>query len=274
MPELPEVETIVRSLDQQISGLRITEVKVITPSIIFRPEARLFSKGLKGGKITGVRRRGKYILIALEDELLLAVHLRMTGKVIYTRGDTPADKHTHVLIGLDNDFQLQYSDIRKFGRMALIPSGETGIWPGLDSLGVEPLSSDFSKDFLQKKLSLKKTKIKPLLLDQTLIAGLGNIYVDESLHRAEINPERPASSLSTREASKLHSAIRQVLEEAIANRGTSFRDYVDSRGEAGDNQMNLRVYGREARPCFNCQKPVSRIKLAGRSTFFCQKCQS
>ncbi|NTW05711.1 MAG: bifunctional DNA-formamidopyrimidine glycosylase/DNA-(apurinic or apyrimidinic site) lyase, partial [Peptococcaceae bacterium] len=220
-----------------------------------------------------VSRRGKFILIALEGNLLLAVHLRMTGKVIYTRPGTPVDKHTHVLIGLDNHFQLQYSDIRKFGRMALIPSGETKLWPGLDSLGVEPLSSGFTGEFLEEKLSLRKTKIKPLLLDQTLVAGLGNIYVDEALHRAKINPQRPASDLSFQEVAELHSSIRRVLEEAIANRGTSFRDYVDSRGDPGANQMNLRVYGRESKPCVNCQKPVSRIKLAGRSTFFCEKCQ-
>ncbi len=273
MPELPEVETIKRKLDSLVAGLTITGVNLITPKIVRAPEPDLFIENLVGQKIRRVGRRGKFLLFYLNNDLLLAVHLRMTGRIVYHAAGAPVGKHTHVVISLSNNHELHYADIRKFGRMALLQAGRLEEWPGLNNLGVEPLSDNFTRDFLKKELRTRRTKIKPLLLDQTIIAGLGNIYADEALYRAKINPEKSAANLTPRELARLYLSIREVLEEGIANRGTTIRDYVDSGGEAGENQNNLRVYGREGCPCEKCKHLIARIRLAGRSTYFCPKCQ-
>ncbi|MFZ5647932.1 MAG: bifunctional DNA-formamidopyrimidine glycosylase/DNA-(apurinic or apyrimidinic site) lyase [Bacillota bacterium] len=273
MPELPEVETVRRSLESQVSGLTINEVILLMPKIIKSPPPQSFIENITGKRIKKLGRRGKYLLINLSEGLTLVIHLRMTGRLVFCPADTPPGKHTHAVFRLSDGNSLHFSDIRQFGRMALTGTDRLDSLPGLKDLGVEPLSEKFTRDYLKKELKRRRTKIKSLLLDQTFIAGLGNIYADEALHRARINPEKIAANLTARETALLYQAVRDVLAEGIANRGTTLRDYVDGMGQAGSNQNALRVYDREGKPCLLCGQPVSRIRLGGRSSYFCPRCQ-
>ncbi|MFZ5597768.1 MAG: bifunctional DNA-formamidopyrimidine glycosylase/DNA-(apurinic or apyrimidinic site) lyase [Bacillota bacterium] len=273
MPELPEVETIRRTLEQRVAGLVITDVNLITPKIIKSPSPQSFIKGITGKKIKKLGRRGKYLMMHLSGNKTLLIHLRMTGRLVYTPPDTHPARHTHAVFTLDNGYSLHFTDVRQFGRMILADTDRVNTLPGLRDLGLEPLGKEFTRDFFKKGLKGRRAKIKSLLLDQTFIAGLGNIYADEALHRARINPEKIASTLSPRETARLYLAIKEVLAEGIANRGTSFRDYVDGMGKTGSNQETLRVYNREGKPCLNCTKPIVRIKLGGRSSYYCPTCQ-
>lgn len=273
MPELPEVETIKRDLEKNIIGLNISEVILLMPKIVRTPSPQDFIKNLTGKTIKKIERRGKYILIHLSEKLTLLIHLRMTGNLVYCSPKTPCSKYTHVIFELSNGYKLFFSDMRQFGRMVLINSHELCSLPGFKDLGVEPLSDTFTRDLLKKELKGRRIKLKPLLLDQTFIAGLGNIYADEALHMAKISPDKLASMLTHREIAHLYEAIREVLSNGIANRGTTFRDYKDGMGEKGSNQDKLKVYSREGKPCFNCGKPIIRIKLSGRSSYLCAECQ-
>lgn len=270
MPELPEVETVKRSLEKKLIGLTITGVNIYLPKIIRLQDSTEFKNQVKGKRITALSRRGKYLLIHLNEGLTLVVHLRMTGQLVYKEPSPPV-KHTHVVFKLDNERELHFIDQRQFGRIIL--TSELDEVPGLKDLGVEPLGKEFQRNFFRRELRRRRVKIKSLLLDQTFIAGLGNIYVDEALHRARINPQRTAASLSPREVTNLYHAIRDILREGIKNRGTTFRDYVDGDGRAGKYQKLLRVYNREGKPCYNCKTKISRIKLGGRSSYFCPQCQ-
>lgn len=274
MPELPEVETVVRSLEKNLAGLTITSVDIRMPKIIRFPKPEAFIEQIAGKQISKhLGRRGKYLLIHLSDGLTLVVHLRMTGRLVYCDADTPLEKHTHVLFHLDNGKLLKFIDARQFGRMLLVPTSEVLEQTGLKDLGPEPLDPAFTREFLKKELRRRRTRIKPLLLDQCFIAGLGNIYADEVLYRAKVHPERLAVDLSTREASGLHKAISEVISVAIEHRGTTFRDYVDGEGRPGDFQYHLKVYNREGLPCSRCGGPIARIKVAGRSSYYCPSCQ-
>lgn len=273
MPELPEVETIKRSLEKNIAGQTIDSVELYMPKIIRCPLPGEFIERLTGKKILRMGRRGKYLLMHLSGGSTLVVHLRMTGRLVYSPPEVPLDKHTHAVFGLSGGRQLRYTDIRQFGRICLAENGELKNLPGLKDLGVEPLEEQFTRDYLKKELKRRRTRIKSLLLDQTIIAGLGNIYADEALFRAKVHPEKIASALTPREIAKLYIAIVEVLRESIENRGTSFRDYVDGEGLSGSNQLSLRVYSREGHPCIDCGKPLARIKVGGRSSYFCPCCQ-
>lgn len=272
MPELPEVETVKRSLGKKLVGRKITGVTIYLPKVIHLQDPEEFEQQIISKQITGLSRRGKYLLINLTGKLTLVIHLRMTGQLVFKKPTRPV-KHTHVVFKLDDDHELHFIDTRQFGRIILTPSESIKTLPGLKDLGVEPLGDKFSRSFLRGELRRRRSKIKSLLLDQTFIAGLGNIYVDEALHRARINPQRTASSLTPREVANLYHAIREVLKEGIENRGTTFRDYVDGDGRAGNYQELLRVYNREGQPCLNCETKITRIKLGGRSSYFCPRCQ-
>lgn len=273
MPELPEVETVRRTLQSKLTGLKFTGAQVLLPKMIRTPEPDEFKEIIKDKTILKISRRGKYLLINLSDGYTLAVHLRMTGRLVYCTGDKPATKHTHVVLHLNNGSQLHYTDIRQFGRLWLVPTSSMGDLAGYKDLGIEPLDELFTRDFLKKELRRRHARIKPLLLDQTFIAGLGNIYTDEALHRAKINPERLATTLSPREVAHLHHAIRDVILEGIDNRGTTFRDFADGDGRAGSYQELLRVYNRENSPCHHCGQPIARKKVGGRSSYYCPSCQ-
>lgn len=273
MPELPEVETVRRTLVERVVGRTIERVEVLKPSQVRHPDPETFAAELTGARFTDVERRGKYLIFHLGPVRLVA-HLRMTGKLLFMPAHLPYDKHTHVVFHLDGGWQLRYVDMRTFGGFHLLfPEGE-GTPRGLAELGPEPLGDRFTAAYLAEALASRRSaRIKAVLLDQTVVAGLGNIYVDEALHRAGVHPERPAASLGRAEVEKLHGAIRAILGQAIEERGTSFRDYVDGVGERGGYVAFLQVYGREKAPCLTCGTPIVRRRVAGRSSHICPHCQ-
>lgn len=276
MPELPEVETLRRSLAVCLEGQVIAGLRIIQPSVLL-PDARDYACILPGQEIVGFGRRGKYLLLELSHGQQLVIHLRMTGRLLwYVEGAAPA-LHTHVVLDFQSGGQLHFQDVRRFGRWWLTEGRDLAGIPGLAGLaglGPEPIDEDFSAQMLAQRLARRpKAKIKNALLDQQVVAGLGNIYVDEALFIAGIHPLRPAGSLTDGEMEKLAAACRQVLLAGIVNRGTSFRDYVDALDQMGDNQKYLQVYQREGQPCRRCGGEIRRIKVAGRSSFFCPDCQ-
>jgi len=273
MPELPEVETIRRTLRPKLAGLKFTGVRIYLPKVIAAPAPEHFTAIITGKKIIDLQRRGKYLLFGLTGGYTLIVHLRMTGSMVYREKTGPSSKYTHVVFYLDNGSRLFFADLRQFGRLWLLPVGSPDGPPGLKNLGPEPLDKSFTREIFEKKLHCRRTRIKPLLLDQSFIAGLGNIYADEALHRAGISPEHPANTLTHRETIRLYRAIRDVLQEGIKNRGTSVRDYIDGEGRAGRYQEMLRVYNREGQSCLKCGNQIARRKIGNRSSYYCPACQ-
>lgn len=269
MPELPEVEVIAQGLQRLIGQSIIQEVEVLWPRSVARPEVPAFIQGLAGRQVLDVRRRGKFILFGLDDGRCLLAHLRMTGGFCVFPRTTPPHAYVRVIFHLADGRDLWYVDIRKFGRLYLVDSPDEV----LHELGIEPLSAEFTADRLADILRRRKGAIKPLLLDQRLIAGVGNIYADEALFRAGIHPLRRAAGLSMEEVRGLHAAIREVLQEAIDHRGTTLRNYRDADGETGQNQFRLNVYRRQGEPCRRCGTPIERIVVGQRGTHFCPLCQ-
>jgi DNA-(apurinic or apyrimidinic site) lyase (EC 4.2.99.18)/Formamidopyrimidine-DNA glycosylase (EC 3.2.2.23) len=273
MPELPEVETVRRTLEQRVIGKRIAAVEVRWPKMVKKPQdASLFSQLMAGQQIHSVRRRGKYLLFILDDWTLLS-HLRMEGKYgVYQKGD-PVEAHTHIIFSFDDGTELRYRDVRKFGTLHLLRRGEEEAGPPLSELGPEPFSPEFNGVYLLQKLKNTSRSIKAALLDQRIVAGLGNIYVDEALFRAGIHPARPACSLSREEAEILQREIVATLAEAVEMGGSTVRSYVNAGGTIGLFQLELNVYAREGEPCKRCGTPIEKIRVAGRGTHFCPNCQ-
>ncbi len=272
MPELPEVESIKLTLAEKILGKTIVDVKILWPPAALSLPDRDFSDLVVGSDIEDIGRRGKYLLIHLNNGLTMITHFRMTGRMIYYSQNQSPDKHTHIIFYLENG-EMHYSDIRKFGRVQLVSTKYISKVPSLSKLGPEPLDEEFAFDKLGKQLSSKKKCIKASLLDQTVIAGLGNIYVDEALFRSAILPERGTNSLKASEVILLYNSICDVLSEGIEARGTSFRDYRDADGKKGSFQDRLMVYGRGGQECRICEQALERKKIAGRTTVFCSQCQ-
>jgi formamidopyrimidine-DNA glycosylase len=270
MPELPEVETIVRGLSRAIAGKTIERADVRLAKIAVAPLGVAFASAVAGERISGVRRRGKYAVIELASGCSLVTSLRMTGRLVVASNGEPEWPATHVVLRMSGGACLRFSDVRTFGRMRLVPAGEA--WDR--ELGVEPLSSGFTQAAFIGMLSGRTTPIKALLLDQRRIAGIGNIYACEALWEARIRPSRPAGSLSRPAMHRLRRAIVDVLQRAIAMRGTSVDDYVDADGLQGGFQNNLSVYGRNGRPCLRCGRSrIVRTVLAQRGTWWCRRCQ-
>lgn len=268
MPELPEVETVVRGLRQHIVGRTITSVEVYWPATVATPAPEEFQARLVGQRIRCVERRGKFIILRLEQGDLL-VHLRMTGQLLVVpAGQAPDLGHLRVAIELDG-LRLLFNDTRKFGRMYLVPDARQR----LAALGPEPLNGELTTEVLRERLRRRRAPIKSILLDQRVLAGVGNIYADEALHAAGIAPQRPACSLSHAEIATLQRALRSVLERAIENRGTTLSDYRDAGGEAGEHQGALQVYGRAGEACLRCGCHIVRGRLSGRSAYHCPGCQ-
>ncbi|MFH1239398.1 MAG: DNA-formamidopyrimidine glycosylase [bacterium] len=267
MPELPEVETIRRDLEKELIGLKIKDVKINVPKVIKDPTPQTFRKEIVGKEFQHILRRGKNLILTLSASKQLLIHLKMTGQLIY--GDE--QPQSRVCFILSNGRYLNFNDVRLFGSIRLVSDWEKA--KGIADLGPEPLEADFTFETFKKILSGKKTKIKPLLMDQSFIAGIGNIYAQEALFRAGIHPERPASSLRDKEIKDLFSQIRGVLNEAIKYRGSSIDDYVDAQGKKGGFEERLQVYGWEGRSCCRCNTAIKKIELGGRGTCFCPGCQ-
>lgn len=274
MPELPEVETVRRTLGQLVAGKTIESVRVHLPRIIQHPDdIEMFCTLLAGQTIRSVERRGKFLRLLL-DRFVLVSHLRMEGRYGVYEAEEALEKHTHVVFRFTDGTELRYKDVRQFGTMHLFEPGEDMTTPPLCKLGLEPLDDDFSAAKLKAVIADKPTKIKPLLLNQEYIVGLGNIYVDEALYKARIHPERPANTLTKRELNALHAAIVSTLREAVEAGGSSIKSYVNGQGEMGMFQQQLSAYGRKGEPCSRCMEPIVKTVLAGRGTHFCPKCQS
>jgi formamidopyrimidine-DNA glycosylase len=294
MPELPEVETIVSDLRPHLVGRTIVSCELLFPTIVRHPEPELFIDSVAGMRIESLGRRGKFIFIGLGDGLLLVVHLGMTGQLRLVDADAPLEKHTHVVFGLDGlasigpsgasrhlpmngedkkPQQLRYRDPRRFGRLLLGTEADLLSSKKMPRLGPEPIDPEFAPDELYRRLHKRRTAVKAVLLDQAAIAGVGNIYADESLHRAGLRPDRIAGTVSKKSAQRLHESLRESLRTAIENRGSSVDTYRDAWGEIGGQQEKLLVYGRAGEPCFTCGRPLSLIRIAGRSTVFCRRCQ-
>jgi len=270
MPELPEVETIVRGLRDRILQLEFSGVEVCLDQCLRGPRWTL-GEWIRGKKICGVERRGKHIIFTLGAGGALFIHLGMTGRLRVVPRESPREKHTHLVFSFRNHpHQLRYVDSRRFGRV-FWEKGKKGGGTYLSRLGPEPLEI-CPLEFIRRVRS-RRREIKPLLLDQHFLAGVGNIYADESLHRAGIHPRRKSDSLGARTLSRLHQVLQEILRASIRAGGTSVRSYVDSTGALGAFQHGLRVYGREGEPCQTCGRSIVRERVGGRSSFYCPRCQ-
>lgn len=273
MPELPEVETVRRTLNQLIVGKTIGRVTASLPRILQKPDdPAAFAAMLEGRSFLGVERRGKFLRLLL-DGITLVSHLRMEGRYGLYRDEEPVEPHTHVIFHFTDGTALRYKDVRQFGTMHLFSPGEEWQAPPLNKLGIEPLSDDFTPEAFKQALGKRTTKIKPLLLNQEIVVGLGNIYVDEALHTAGIHPERTADSLNDAEKNRLHRAILETLAAAVESGGSSIKSYVNGQGEMGMFQHQLKVYGRTGEPCSSCGSPIEKSVVGGRGTHICPVCQ-
>jgi len=273
MPELPEVESVRNGLVDLVSERTIGKVTVRWDNIIKEPKIELFQKNLEGQTIETIRRRGKFLLFILTDYVLIS-HLRMEGKFRLEVEGTPLTKHTHVIFSLNDGQELRYLDVRKFGKMSLVSKKELLTHPSLTSLGPEPVEEELSIDWMVEYLKGKKRAVKACLLDQKLVAGVGNIYADEILYDAGIRPNRSASSLTDEEISVLRSSIVRIMKEAVEAGGTTIRTYANAYGREGSYQNSLRIYGKVGSDCPICHSPFIKTKVAQRGTHFCPVCQS
>ena len=290
MPELPEVETIRRDLSALL-GKKIIALKIISPKSASH-SAAFFKKSLLGEKLVKIDRRGKLLILSMSNGFFLLIHLKMTGQLIYQSKDLKVvgghslssgsyeksvggklpNKHTRAIFSFSGGGELFFNDLRKFGYLKLVKKDE------LEKIlknnyGPEPLTPEFNADKLKQIFKNRKTSIKAVLLNQKLVSGLGNIYVDEALFAAKIRPTRAANKVKTEEIEKLVKEANQLIKKSIEYRGTTFSNYVDSKGKKGNFSQFLRVYGRGGEKCLICGTPITKIKLAGRGTHYCQNCQ-
>jgi formamidopyrimidine-DNA glycosylase len=273
VPELPEVETIRQKLEPHLVGRRFDRVE-INDSRLVRPfEPLAVAAELEGERVSALERRGKYLIVRFDSGRALLIHLRMTGSLRHASGGKLADdSHRRAVVRLDDGSDLAYRDVRRFGTWQLLEPGE--LEPYLDRrLGVEPLERSFTARRLGERLEGRRAPIKAALLDQRTVAGLGNIYVDEALWRAQVHPLRPAGTLGEDELARLTRAIKDALKAGVKRQGASLRDYSTPDGGRGRMQDRFRVYGREGRPCQRCGTPIDKIRTAGRGTWYCPSCQ-
>jgi formamidopyrimidine-DNA glycosylase len=273
MPELPEVEIVTRRLKLLLNGRAIINAKLLRPRLSPENSPRQFSSLVRGARVEDIKRRGKYILIHLSNRRTILTHLRMTGRFIYLDGDAANTPHTRALFWLDDGKKLLFDDVRQFGVMTVVRTDELESLKYLKKLAPEPFSEEFSLDYLYHILKRSSQPIKLALLNQEKIAGLGNIYASEALHRARIDPRLPANKLSRPRTESLLREIKAVLSEAISNDGTFDLKTGDLDASYGRYEAISRVYEREALPCLTCQTPIRRITQGARSTYFCPKCQ-
>ena len=274
MPELPEVEHVVRGLRRAVLGQRILAVDVNLPRLLAGVSSATFKRKLRGARIDAINRRGKYILFELDSLDVLLVHLRMTGKFLCVGSEQALPPYPHVVFYLDDDRRLVFADMRQFGRMRLLAMKKFPTLPQIAALAPEPFTDAFSFDYFWQTLSKSRRSLKQLLLDQSRILGLGNIYASEALFLARISPLKAADRLSKARAIKLHQAIRDILQEAIDAGSTLRIDLTDGEGSYfGRTERFWRVYERAGEPCVNCGAKIKRVVQGGRSTYYCPRCQ-
>ncbi|MEW6379487.1 MAG: bifunctional DNA-formamidopyrimidine glycosylase/DNA-(apurinic or apyrimidinic site) lyase [bacterium] len=271
MPELPEVETIVQSLRPRILGRKVTDLKIYLPKII-GAAGQGVPENLVGKTLVNAFRWGKNIILEFSKGWYARIHLKMTGQLLVNLPRDPVRKHTHVIFSLDGgELELRYRDIRQFGYIQILTAEEWTKWRDGNFVGPDPLEISFP--CFRERLQSRRGKIKAVLLNQAFLRGLGNIYVDETLHHAGIHPETPAARLSTEKIQALYHTMQSVLQDAIRHQGSSIRDYVESSGKQGQYQNQHLVYGRCGLPCRRCSTRIEKIQVAGRSTCFCPRCQ-
>lgn len=270
MPELPEVETIKRQLSKKLKGKRIKKAEVRLRKLV-RYSLDKFKKIVEGATVIGVSRRAKLLIIGLSSGYNLVIHLKLTGQLIF---NGQADKHSHLIYYFTDGSRLIHNDLRQFGFVKVIPKKELNEFLAKEKFGPEPLEKNFTLHLFRQLLTRKpRTKIKPLLMDQRFIAGLGNIYSDEVLFFAKVRPIRIVKTLKPEEIKKIYQGVRKILPRAIKRQGTSVDMYLTAEGKEGTYASLLKVYGRCDEPCFVCQTKIKRLKLGGRSAHFCPRCQ-
>lgn len=269
MPELPEVETTVRALRQPLVGRTVIDMWNDWPKHLVTPPLPDFRKRITGKRFESIERRGKFLVFNLSEPETMLIHLKMSGHLAVVSAAEPANKHVHTKFSLDNGQELRFRDTRKFGRVYLLQDPQSV----LNQLGPEPLSEDFTPEHFYKMVKKRNRVLKPLLLEQTFLAGVGNIYADEALHYAALRPTRISSTLSETEAQALHAGIQKALNLGISREGASIDNYRKPDGSRGDMQNVLVAYGRTGEPCERCGGIIERIVLGSRSTHFCPQCQ-
>lgn len=272
MPEMPEVETVRRGLISQVKGRKITNVEIRYQNLI-TGDVDQFKEFVTGTTITDIGRRAKFLLIHLDNGYTIISHLRMEGRYKISADPSAIDKHSHAIFTLDNGQKMIYNDVRKFGRMQLWNTDDLENNKSIQKLGPEPLSAAFTFNNLKPRIMRHRKDIKTVLLDQSVMSGLGNIYVDEVLWKVKIHPETPADHLNDTDIQNIIEVSNEEMEKAIASGGSTVRSYVDATGHKGNMQNSLKVYGKEGTPCPRCGTDIEKIKVGGRGTHFCPKCQ-
>ena len=272
MPELPEVETVRRVLAPHLLKKTITEVQVHHAQVIAAPSPEQFAESVTEQTIAAFSRRGKFLRLLFESGDHLTVHLRMTGSLTIEPQTAPVEKHTHVVLALDDGSELRYEDVRRLGKLWFARRGEEDI-SGTAKLGIEPFDDSLTAEYLRKKSHSSKKPVKSMLLDQSIVAGIGNIYSDEILFASGIRPDRPCSALTDGDFERLASAIPERLQFFIEKNAVSFEEYRSSKGRDYRNTPYLRVYGKGGEPCPACGNALQRLVLGGRSSVFCPHCQ-
>ena len=273
MPELPEVETVKRTLQGLVKGKMIQNVQVHLPRIIRHPEVEEFQRVLEGKVIEDIERRGKFLLFRISEGMTLISHLRMEGNYGLFEEGEPVAKHTHVIFTFSDGTELRYRDVRQFGTMDLIKSEDVLSHSSLSKLGYEPFDEGFTAAIFYQGIKTRRKSIKTTLLDQAIVTGVGNIYADEILFRSKVSPQTIAGDLSKKQANIIYENIKIVLTEAIDAGGSSVKSYVNGQGEMGMFQQQLYVYQKHGEPCQVCGEEIQKIRHGGRGTHFCPKCQ-
>ncbi len=276
MPELPEVETIKRVLGPQLQGLVIEKVTVRRPEVTAYPAAEEFCRRLEGQTVSGMARRGKFLVIPLDSNDRIILHLRMTGCLLLTPADYPEEKHTHIIFHLQKGkerLELRFSDTRRFGRFWLLGGDETDTYTGMKKLGIEPFDTGLTAAYLSARFGKRKKAVKECLLEQSVIAGIGNIYSDEILFTAGIYPARPANSLTDDEWERLAEVIPERISYFIEANQISWEEYLETKGKEYRNTPFLQIYGQEGKPCPKCGEIRCRIVVGGRGSVYCPVCQ-
>jgi formamidopyrimidine-DNA glycosylase len=273
MPELPEVETIRLALEPHLVGRRLERVEIHDPRLVRPFEPKAVAAELEGERVSALQRRGKYLIVRFESGRALLIHLRMTGNLRHAEpGSLPIDPYRRAVVKLDDGSDVAYRDVRRFGTWLLLEPDELDSYLAM-RVGREPLERGFTTRRLAERLARRRAPVKAALLDQRTVAGLGNIYVDEALWRAQVHPLRPAGTLDQDELTRLTRGIRDALKAGIARQGASLRDYSTPDGRRGRMQDEFRVYGRAGEPCPRCGTPIEKIRASGRGTWYCPACQ-